>query len=129
MSDVSGPRRARLYVARIDPWSVTKAAFMLSIALAIVLIVSVMVIWFTLNTMGVIDALTRSVDDIIGSAGGAGFSLVDTLDFGQVLGATMVIAAVEIVLLSAMTAVFAFLYNLTVGITGGIEVVLQDQAQ
>ena len=29
---VRAPKRARLYVTRIDPWSVTKAAFMLALA-------------------------------------------------------------------------------------------------
>lgn len=127
MSEVTGTRRARLYVTRIDPWSVTKAAFMLSLSLAIVLVVAVTVVWLTLNAVGVLTTLTTSVDDIIGSAGG-GFSLVSVLDFGRVLGATMVIASVQIVLISALAAVFAFLYNVSVGITGGIEVVLSDQS-
>ncbi len=127
MSEVTGTRRARLYVTRIDPWSVTKAAFMLALSLSIVLVVAVTVVWLTLNAIGVLNALTTSVDDIIGSAGG-GFSLVSVLDFGRVLGATMVIASVQIVLISALAAVFAFLYNVSVGITGGIEVVLSDES-
>jgi hypothetical protein len=126
VSEVTGTRRARLYVTRIDPWSVTKAAFMLALSLSIVLVVAVTVVWLTLNAIGVLNALTTSVDDIIGSAGG-GFSLVSVLDFGRVLGATMVIASVQIVLISALAAVFAFLYNVSVGITGGIEVVLSDE--
>jgi hypothetical protein len=127
VSEVTGTRRARLYVTRIDPWSVTKAAFMLALSLSIVLVVAVTVVWLTLNAIGVLNALTTSVDDIIGSAGG-GFSLVSVLDFGRVLGATMVIASVQIVLISALAAVFAFLYNVSVGITGGIEVVLSDES-
>jgi hypothetical protein len=127
VSAVTGTRRARLYVTRIDPWSVTKAAFMLALSLSIVLVVAVTVVWLTLNAIGVLNALTTSVDDIIGSAGG-GFSLVSVLDFGRVLGATMVIASVQIVLISALAAVFAFLYNVSVGITGGIEVVLSDES-
>ena len=35
------PRRARLYVTRVDPWSVTKAAFLLSLTVAVVLVVAV----------------------------------------------------------------------------------------
>jgi hypothetical protein len=127
VSEITGPRRARLYVTRIDPWSVTKAAFMLALSLSIVLVVAVTVVWVTLNAIGVLNVLTTSVDDIIGSAGG-GFTLVSVLDFGRVLGATMVIASVQIVLISALAAVFAFLYNVSVGITGGIEVVLSDES-
>jgi len=91
-----------------------------------VLIVAVTVVWMTLNAIGVLNTLTTSVDDVIGSSVG-GFSLVSALDFGRVLGATMVLSSVQIVLISALAAVFAFLYNLSVGITGGIEVVLSDE--
>jgi len=83
VSEVTGTRRARLYVTRIDPWSVTKAAFMLALSLSIVLIVAVTVVWMTLNAIGVLNTLTTSVDDVIGSSVG-GFSLVSALDFGRV---------------------------------------------
>jgi len=126
VSEVTGTRRARLYVTRIDPWSVTKAAFMLALSLSIVFFVAVTVVWLTLDAIGVLNALTTSVDDIIGSSGG-GLSLVNALDFSRVLGATMVVSSVQIVLISGLAAVFAFLYNLSVGITGGIEVVLSDE--
>ena len=34
---VRAPKRARLYVTRIDPWSVTKVAFMLALAVGVAL--------------------------------------------------------------------------------------------
>ena len=51
---VRTPKRARLYVTRIDPWSVTKAAFMLALAIGIVLVVALGVflpIWDLGSTM------------------------------------------------------------------------------
>jgi hypothetical protein len=39
----------------------------------------------------------------------------------------VVIASVEIVLLSLLATLFAVMYNLTVGLTGGVEVVLSDE--
>ncbi|MCF8527991.1 MAG: DUF3566 domain-containing protein, partial [Candidatus Nanopelagicales bacterium] len=42
MTDVArAPKRARLYVTRLDPWSVTKVAFLLSLAIGILLVVAV----------------------------------------------------------------------------------------
>lgn len=120
-------RRARLYLTRIDPWSVTKAAFMLSLSLAIVLVVTVLVLWWALGVTGVLSTLTRAVDDIIGSTGGS-FSIGDLLDLPRVLGATLIVASVQVVLISALSAVFAFLYNASVGLTGGVEVVLSEEA-
>jgi hypothetical protein len=43
-----------------------------------------------------------------------------------VLGVAVVLASVEIILVSVLAALFAVMYNLSVGITGGIEVVLSE---
>src|SRR3954451_4037181 len=44
-SPTRGPRRARLRLSRIDPWSVMKVSFLLSIAFGIVTVVSVFMVW------------------------------------------------------------------------------------
>src|SRR5829696_160473 len=44
-----GPRRARLRLTRVDPWSVMKTAFLLSIAFAVVTVVSVAMVWQVLG--------------------------------------------------------------------------------
>ena len=117
------PRRARVYVTRIDPWSVTKAAFLLSLAIGIVIVVAVAVVFWTLDSTGALDAVSRTVDDVLGTGG---FDLLTTLEFSRVLGLAAVIASVEIVLVSLLATLFAFLYNISVGLTGGVEVVLSD---
>ena len=117
------PRRARVYVTRIDPWSVTKAAFLLALAIGIVIVVAVGVGFWTVDSTGALDAVSRTVDDVLGTGG---FDLLTSLEMSRVLGLAAVIASVEIVLVSLLATIFAFLYNLTVGLTGGIEVVLSD---
>ena len=119
-----GPRRARLYVSRFDPWSVTKAAFILSLAIGIVLVVAVTVVWFILDRTGVIESLSGTITDVVGST--SGLDLITSLGFWQVIGATLIVASVEIVLVSALAGLFTVLYNLTVGLTGGVEVVLTE---
>ena len=119
-----GPRRARLYVSRFDPWSVTKAAFILSLAIGIVLVVAVTVVWLILDRTGVIESLSGTITDVVGST--SGLDLITSLGFWQVIGATLIVASVEIVLISALAGLFTILYNLTVGITGGVEVVLTE---
>ncbi len=122
----SGPRQARLYLSRVDPWSVAKAAFMLAIAVGIVIVVSVTVLWFALNSLGVFETLSRNVNEVIGNSQ-ANFDLMTVLDFSRVLGVTIVLASVEVILVSVLATIFAFMYNLTVGLTGGVEVVLTDR--
>ncbi|CAB4984438.1 unannotated protein [freshwater metagenome] len=123
---VSGSRQARLYLARVDPWSVAKAAFMLAIAVGIVIVVSVCVLWFALSSLGVFETLSRNVNEVIGNSQ-SNFDLMSLLDFSRVLGATIVLASVEVILVSMLATIFAFMYNLTVGLTGGVEVVLTDR--
>ena len=117
------PRRARVYVTRLDPWSVAKAAFLLSLAIGIVIVVAVAVVFWTLDSTGALDAVSRTVDDVLGTGG---FNLLTTLEFSRVLGLAAVIASVEIVLVSALATLFAYLYNISVGLTGGVEVILSD---
>ncbi len=123
---VSGSRQARLYLARVDPWSVAKAAFMLAIAVGIVIVVSVCVLWFALSSLGVFETLSRNVNEVIGNSQ-SNFDLMSLLDFSRVLGGTIVLASVEVILVSILATIFAFMYNLTVGLTGGVEVVLTDR--
>jgi hypothetical protein len=119
------PRRARLYVTHVNAWSITKAAFMLAVAIGIVLVVAVTVLWLLLNSIGVFDTLTRNINDVIGNSANT-LDLVGLLSFPTVIGATVVVASVEIVLISIFAGLFAVMYNLAVGLTGGIEVVLSD---
>jgi hypothetical protein len=122
---VRAPKRARLYVTRIDPWSVTKATFMLSLALGIVLVSAVAVVWWVLDYTGVFLTVSRTIDEVVGSAS-TGFNLMNYLEFSRVMGVAIVIASVEIVLVSILATLFAIMYNLSVGLTGGVEVVLSD---
>lgn len=124
--EVRHPRRARLYVTRVDPWSVTKAAFLLALAVGIVIVVAVAIVWWLLDAAGVFVTISRTLDEIIGSAT-TGFDLMAVLDFSRVMGVAIVIASVEVVLVSVLATIFALLYNLTVGLTGGIEVILSDE--
>lgn len=119
------PRRARLYVYRLDAWSVMKVAFMLAVALGVVIVSAVAALWWLLDYSGVIATLARNVDEVIGS-GTTTFDLEAVLAFDRVMGITVVVAALEVALVSILAGLFAVLYNLTVGITGGIEATFTD---
>lgn len=117
--------RARLYLTRLDPWSAAKVGFMVSLALAVMLVVAVAASWWALSVTGVFEALARNLDDIIGS-GTTTFDVRALLSFERVIGVALVVAALEVLLVSALSALLAVFYNLTVGLTGGVEVVLSD---
>jgi hypothetical protein len=123
----TGPRRARLLLTRLDPWSVMKTAFMLSVSIGIVVLISTALLWWTLDVTGVFAAIGRTIDDVAGS-GSTSFDFLSLVGFSRVMGIALVLTAIEIVLGSALATLFAFLYNLSVGLTGGLEVTLSEDS-
>jgi uncharacterized membrane protein YqgA involved in biofilm formation len=120
-----GPRRARLLVTRFDPWSVMKTSFMLSISVAIVLLVCMAVLWWTLDVTGVFAAVNHGVDEVAGTSSST-FDFLSLASFARTMGISLLLAAVEVVLVTALSTLFAFLYNISVGFTHGVEVTLTE---
>jgi hypothetical protein len=120
-------RRARLRVARADPWSVMKTGFLLSIAAGVITIVAVSLLWLVLDAAGVFSALGGTISDATGSSTGGGFDLESYLSFGNVFLFTLVVAAVEVVLATALATLGAFIYNVCADYSGGVEVTLAEE--
>jgi Transmembrane domain of unknown function (DUF3566) len=120
-------RKARLRLMRVDPWSVMKTAFLLSIAFAVVTVVAVTVVWNVLQAAGVYDSISRTVTDVLGSASDTRFDLEDYIGLQRVLGFTALICVVDVVLITAIATLCAFLYNLSASLLGGLEVTLAEE--
>ena len=122
---VTNSKSVRLHLTHIDPWAAAKSAFMLGVTIAGVLLVAVIVLWGALSAAGVFEAVCGLWNDAAGSDSAS----VSFLSLGRLIGLTMVISAIEIVLLSVLSALYAVLYNLSVGFTGGREWTLTDRSQ
>ncbi len=120
-----GPRRARLQLRHIDTWSALKISLVLSIALFFIWMVAVGILYGVLSGLGVFDTLNDLFGQIGTSAGGEGGSEVITP--GIVFGGAAVIGAVNIVLMTALATVAAFIYNLCADLVGGLEVTLAER--
>lgn len=123
----SGPRRVRLTLARLDPWSVMKLSFLLSVAVGIALVIMIGVLWTTLDGMGVFDSVNSTIKEI--SSGGTSqstFDLMNYIGFSRVLSLATVIAVVDVFLLTALSTLGAFLYNVCSSLVGGLHLTLTD---
>jgi hypothetical protein len=121
------PRRARLVLARVDPWSVMKLSFLLSIAIAIVVFVAILVLWSVLDSMGVFDSVGSTVESVTRSSDNAqGINILDYVGLSRVLGVTALLAGVNVVLMTALGTLGAFLYNLAASLVGGLHVTLTE---
>ena len=123
---VSGPRRVRLTLARLDPWSVMKLAFLLSVAVGIALVVMVAVLWTILDGMGVFASVNDTIVEINGGPQETSFNLMDYIGFPRVLSLATVIAVVDVFLLTALSTLGAFLYNVCSSLVGGLHLTLTD---
>lgn len=124
VSQGSGTRKVR--ITRLDPWSVAKSSFVLGVTIAGVIIVATVALWVLLSAAGVFEAVTGLFQSVSGNSNSAGVSF---LSLGRLVGLSMVISAIEVVLLSVLSVIFAVLYNLSVGFTGGIEVSVTDSGE
>jgi hypothetical protein len=74
--------------------------------------------------MGVWSKLNSNVGDLLTNNSGGGGELVSA---GSIFGGALLIGLVNIVLLTAMATIGAFVYNLSTDIVGGVEVTLADR--
>ena len=121
-----GGRRVKLMVSRVDPWSAMKVGFLLSVAMGIAMVVMAAVLWALMSAMGVFDSINSLASQIIGDAAGQEFDIMDFLGFGRVLSLSVVIAVIDIVLMTALATLGAFLYNIVASLVGGLHLTLTD---
>ncbi|GAA2052620.1 MULTISPECIES: DUF3566 domain-containing protein [Leifsonia] len=112
-------KQVRLKLVYIDFWSTVKLSFLAGICLAIIAIVGTFLIWTVLDRTGIFDQINSLFKDISGAGGS---DLRSILGLGQVMGFSLIVAILDIVVVTALGAVFALLYNLSVKITGGLLV-------
>lgn len=119
-------RRAQLRLVQVDAWSVMKTSFLLSIALGIVLVVAVAIIWSVLGAAGVWDSINSIVQQAVGDDNGEPFDIQAYAGTSRVLGFAMIVAVLDVILITAIATLGAFLYNLSAALLGGIEVTLAE---
>ncbi len=119
-------RRADLVIARLEPWSVMKFSFLMSLVAWVVLFVAVAFLYFVLSSLGVFTSIQHTLSSVTSSSGSAGTNLNHWFSASRVLGYTMLLGAVNIVLITALSTVGAMIYNLVTHLGGGIEVTLRE---
>lgn len=120
-----GPRRARLSVKRVDPWSVMKFSFAVSFVLLVVIIVATSVLYLALDAMGVFTSVNQTLAELFTSNGGGGDTFKITA--GGVIGVAAILGAINVVLFTALMTLGAFVYNVCADLVGGVEVTLAER--
>jgi Transmembrane domain of unknown function (DUF3566) len=119
-------RQAHLTVARVEPWSVMKFSFVMSLVAFVILFVAVTILYGTLSALGVFDSLQRVVTSVTSSQNSAGVNAARWFSASRVLGYTGLLGSLDIVLITAVATIGAVIYNLTSRLIGGVEVTLRE---
>ena len=119
------PRQISLLVSRIDPWSVMKVSFLLSVTLGIAMVLAGLLVWLLLNSMSVFSSVENFINDI--DPTGSIASIIDYLRLPRVMAMSTIVAVSNVILTTAFSTVGAFIYNLVTSLVGGIRLALTDE--
>lgn len=123
------PRKAHLRLSRVEPWSVMKFSFMMSLVCFVILFVAVLLLYGILAGLGVFDALSATVVELTNDQGSGGKGTLNPAGWFsavRVLGSTALIGALNVLLITALSTVGAVIYNSVADIVGGVEVTLTE---
>lgn len=119
-----GPRKVRVLLSRVDPWSALKIGFLLSIAAGIMFVVAMHILWTALNSMGTIALANEWVQRLFTTD--QEVNILQFIDYPKVMSATLLVAVTNVVLISGLSVIGAFIYNTASRVVGGVYLTLTD---
>ncbi|RZT59659.1 transmembrane protein DUF3566 [Microcella alkaliphila] len=114
-----GAKQVRLKLVYIDFWSAVKLSFLIALCGAIVLVVAAFFIWVVVSSLGVLEQVDGLFGEILGDDAPR---IVELFSLGQVMLFAIILGIINLVSMTAIGAISALLYNLSVKVTGGLLV-------
>jgi hypothetical protein len=100
---------------------------MVSLVGWVILFVAVAALYYVLSKLGVFHSIQSTITDVTSSKGTSGSDASGQwFSASRILGYTMLVGAVNVVLITALATVGAVVYNLVTYLAGGIEVTLKE---
>lgn len=112
-------KQVRLKLVYIDFWSAVKLSFLIAVCVAIIQIVAAFLIWMLLNSTGIFTQISGILVDILNEPT---FSIMDSVSLSKVMLFSGIVALLSVVVGTALGAIAAVIYNLSVKLTGGLLV-------
>jgi len=112
-------KQVRLKLRGIDVWSAVKVGFLISIAAGIGIIVGAWLIWSVLANSGVFSSIGGLLSSVLGEENG--FNLESEFSFDNVMSTAVTLALLNIVLSTALAAVWAVIFNVISKLVGGVS--------
>jgi hypothetical protein len=122
----SAGRQAHLTIARVEPWSVMKFSFAVSLVAFVILFVAVAVLYGVLSALGVFTSLQHVVTNVTSSQNQAGYNAHTWFSASRVLTYTGLLGVLNVIMITALSTIGSVIYNLTSKLMGGVEVTLKE---
>lgn len=119
-----GPRRIRLTLARLDPFSVMKLSFLIALAIGIATVICTALLWGVVDGIGLWDKMNSLASDL---NNGKPLKFMEFFEFSKMISYSVIIAFVNLVIITALGTLFAFLYNIVAGLLGGLKMTFTDE--
>ena len=117
-------KQVRLRLVHIDFWSAMKVSAVLGLVIGIVQLVVTFVMWTLLQVVGLFGKIDEVLRDILAQPD---FAITSIISLPQVMMFTLLVAVLNFVVITVLGAVIAVLYNLSVRLTGGLQVGFANQ--
>lgn len=112
-------KQVRLKLRSIEVWSAVKVGFLISIASGIGIIVGAWLLWAVLANSGVFSSVGSLLSSVLGEQNP--FNLESEFSFDNVMSTALTLALLNVVLSTALAAVWATIFNLISKLVGGVS--------
>jgi Transmembrane domain of unknown function (DUF3566) len=119
-------REAQLVLSRIEPWSVMKFSFLVSLVGLVIMFVAVALLYYGLNSLGVFHKIETTIGLVTSGNGSPGANASSWFSASTVLGYTSAAGAIDVLMITALSTIGAVVYNLVTHLSGGIEITLKE---
>ena len=112
-------KQVALKLVKIEVWSAVKAGFFVTVAAGIATIVGFFALWLVVGQIGLFASLNSLLSGVFGDGG---VDIEQELSLPRVMSFATTLAIVNVILGTALTALYAMIFNVIGKITGGIAI-------
>jgi len=112
-------KQVALKLVKIEVWSAIKAGFFITFAAGIATVVGFFALWLLVGQIGLFASLNSLLSGVFGDGG---VDIEQELSLPRVMSFATTLAIVNIILGTALTGLYAMIFNVIGKITGGIAI-------